>query len=74
MTDSTGQDSAYKCECQDGFYGARCEQKVDNCTNGVMNCFNGGVCIQGFDNAYCKCPNEQEVNFMHINMLKFFIF
>ena len=37
-----------------GFTGVRCETNIDDCVN--INCGSGGVCVDGIDTSYCKCP------------------
>lgn len=46
----------YTCECQNGFYGQKCELKHDSCS--VTPCFNGGACSVVNETAICQCPPE----------------
>lgn len=60
--------SFYTCECQDNFYGQKCELKQDECS--VSPCFNGGFCktsndtavicecLEGFNGAFCENVND----------------
>lgn len=48
--------SFYTCECEDGFYGQKCEIKLDQCT--LSPCFNGGACkLDDSSNVQCVCPD-----------------
>jgi len=65
---------SFKCLCSLGYRGDLCDE-VDLCTNGQLQCFNGGTCKQVNKlNAFCLCPNgfkglqcEEKVEFCVIN-------
>lgn len=47
--------SFYTCECQEGFYGQKCEIKQDLCL--IMPCYNGGICTHKNEtDITCECP------------------
>ena len=46
-------DTEFKCKCDRGYEGKRCEKTVDFCAN--VTCQNRGVCSQQFLNYTCNC-------------------
>lgn len=61
-------DAFYVCECEDGYYGQKCELKHDQCA--LTPCFNGGSCRHindttvdcecdlGYNGAFCENIND----------------
>uniref|UniRef100_A0A0L8GAC7 EGF-like domain-containing protein n=2 Tax=Octopus bimaculoides TaxID=37653 RepID=A0A0L8GAC7_OCTBM len=45
--------SEYKCDCQEGFTGHRCEVNINECLSNP--CQNGGICIDKINGYICKC-------------------
>ncbi|CAD6195023.1 unnamed protein product [Caenorhabditis auriculariae] len=51
--------AGYKCQCPEGFVGARCEIPIEKvlCRNDADICWNGGVCISlSPPEVQCHCP------------------
>lgn len=49
------QDNEAICNCPIGYYGSRCENKVNYCIQGA--CYNGGTCVSGATSYTCTCPS-----------------
>ena len=44
---------SYRCECNDGFQGDRCDEDVDECLSSP--CKHGGYCINSLGRYKCHC-------------------
>ncbi|KAL8577903.1 hypothetical protein ACOMHN_011899 [Nucella lapillus] len=48
------QVNGYRCDCLEGWAGARCETVLDLCSN--TSCQSGGNCSTLFNDFACRCP------------------
>ncbi|XP_041475008.1 protein eyes shut homolog [Lytechinus variegatus] len=46
--------SAYSCQCDDGYHGDRCEERMDVCQ--TAGCSDGSSCVVTQDGFRCICP------------------
>ncbi|XP_065063187.1 protein jagged-1b-like isoform X2 [Rhopilema esculentum] len=52
-TCSVLKDGGFKCTCNPGWTGLRCETDIDNCAEN--NCQNGATCLNAFASYSCLC-------------------
>ena len=57
----------YKCQCQGGWGGQHCNEKVSPCSNNP--CQNGGACTSDNDSFHCQCIAWWEGKFLRSNHL-----
>ncbi|KAK2149798.1 hypothetical protein LSH36_436g04004 [Paralvinella palmiformis] len=46
-------DDGYRCNCEPGYEGFRCERNIDDCIG--LTCHNRGVCIDQLQSYRCRC-------------------
>ena len=49
------------CVCPDGYFGIRCEYKVEECGDTGHICLHGSTCVESFDGAKCDCETSNEI-------------
>ncbi|XP_035824571.1 uncharacterized protein LOC101861248 [Aplysia californica] len=49
--------SGYRCQCPQGYEGARCQREIDECltVSGPQACQNGATCVDTFLGFSCSC-------------------
>lgn len=46
---------SHTCQCDDGWYGQKCDKQVDWCADAQEPCLNGGTCFSGESTFTCVC-------------------
>ena len=55
----------YKCTCEAGWAGQRCDEDIDECASNP--CRNDGICTDSIDSYSCECPARFEGEHCEVN-------